>query len=428
MVHAPDDGKDNSCDITCQVQQLAPHDDVPIWALKSQGYDGSSAYTYADALTWASHSEAGYMFTCIHTFGHSEKYCDNTDPWTKPTSGSKNDWVIVAAPLLVLGAVGVGTACLAALPACLYAVGDGAVGFYGGGSLVGTAGGLATVDAFAEFSASRGWTKNSLDLMFGKCSFAPATPVLMADGTAKPIKDVRIGDNVAATDPTTGKTSGKAVTALHDNLDTDLADVTITDASRHHSVLHTTQNHPFWDASTGKWTRADQLHPGDRLTTPAGTAATIVAVHSFTGSKHMLNLTVANIHTYYVLAGAVPVLVHNAGGAWCNTAKPILGQRPDLGQTSIYAIMSKDNQVIKWGVSGDPVGRYTMKEFADFGDGSYMKIIRNFDSDKDALTNERYLTKRWPGPKNDEQHAGSVVPTEDLNDVLNQISGGRVMK
>lgn len=29
------------------------------------------------------------------------------------------------------------------------------------------------------------------------------------------------------------------------------------------------------------------------------------------GSVH--NLTVANTHTYYVLAGAIPVLVHNTG-------------------------------------------------------------------------------------------------------------------
>jgi hypothetical protein len=33
----------------------------------------------------------------------------------------------------------------AALPACLYAAGDSAVGFYGYGSLAGTAGGLASL-------------------------------------------------------------------------------------------------------------------------------------------------------------------------------------------------------------------------------------------------------------------------------------------
>lgn len=36
------------------------------------------------------------------------------------------------------------------------------------------------------------------------------------------------GTAAQSTDPTTGKTSTKTVTALHDNLDTDLTDVTIT--------------------------------------------------------------------------------------------------------------------------------------------------------------------------------------------------------
>ncbi|MDT5036218.1 MAG: Pretoxin domain, partial [Micromonosporaceae bacterium] len=37
-------------------------------------------------------------------------------------------------------------------------------------------------------------------------------------------------------------------------------------------------------------------------------------MHSFAGLGRMLNLTVAYLHTYYVLAGNTPVLVHNDGG------------------------------------------------------------------------------------------------------------------
>lgn len=33
------------------------------------------------------------------------------------------------------------------------------------------------------------------------CSFTPNTPVLMANGSAKPIKDVKVGDKVTTTDP-----------------------------------------------------------------------------------------------------------------------------------------------------------------------------------------------------------------------------------
>ncbi|MFV2088989.1 hypothetical protein, partial [Micromonospora sp. LOL_021] len=38
-------------------------------------------------------------------------------------------------------------------------------------------------------------------------SFAPGTNVLMADGTTKPIEQVKPGDTVIATDPETGTTS-----------------------------------------------------------------------------------------------------------------------------------------------------------------------------------------------------------------------------
>lgn len=34
-------------------------------------------------------------------------------------------------------------------------------------------------------------------------SFVPGTGVLMADGTTKPIKDVRVGDQVLSADPET---------------------------------------------------------------------------------------------------------------------------------------------------------------------------------------------------------------------------------
>ncbi|MFJ8583011.1 hypothetical protein [Micromonospora sp. NPDC093277] len=37
------------------------------------------------------------------------------------------------------------------------------------------------------------------------------------------------------------------------------------------------------------------------------------AVTSYTGAKVMHDLTIDDIHTYYVLAGTTPVLVHNCG-------------------------------------------------------------------------------------------------------------------
>jgi hypothetical protein len=39
----------------------------------------------------------------------------------------------------------------------------------------------------------------------------------------------------------------------------------------------------------------------------------------------MYNLTVADLHTYYVLAGATPVLVHNSGGCGWATRQETAG-------------------------------------------------------------------------------------------------------
>ncbi|MQA94585.1 MAG: hypothetical protein GEV11_07985 [Streptosporangiales bacterium] len=45
-------------------------------------------------------------------------------------------------------------------------------------------------------------------------SFTPGTPVLLADGTTRPIGSIRAGDRVLATDPVTGLTQPRAVTDL----------------------------------------------------------------------------------------------------------------------------------------------------------------------------------------------------------------------
>ena len=77
-------------------------------------------------------------------------------------------------------------------------------------------------------------------------------------------------------------------------------------------VIHTTPNHPFWDATQSVWTQASALPVGDTLLTTHGTTtATIAAVISYSHPAHRLNLTVNVLHTYYVMAGQTPILVHN---------------------------------------------------------------------------------------------------------------------
>ncbi|WP_083297131.1 MULTISPECIES: polymorphic toxin-type HINT domain-containing protein [Micromonospora] len=79
--------------------------------------------------------------------------------------------------------------------------------------------------------------------------------------------------------------------------------------------MHTTAHHPFWDATTGDWVDAADLIPGEStLVGPDGQIQYVTDVRNFTGAKVMRDLTVAVTHTYYVLAGKQPVLVHNNNG------------------------------------------------------------------------------------------------------------------
>ncbi|TDO39650.1 RHS repeat-associated core domain-containing protein [Paractinoplanes brasiliensis] len=149
----------------------------------------------------------------------------------------------------------------------------------------------------------------------GKClhSFAPNTPVLLAGGSAKPIEDVEVGDEVVSTDPGTGTTTAKTVEALHINEDTDLTDLTVSTEDGEQVTLNTTQHHPFWSITRDEWVDAAELRPDEHLTEVDGAPVTVVAVKNFSGNRLMRDLTVADIHTYYVLAGRTPVLVHNCG-------------------------------------------------------------------------------------------------------------------
>ncbi|MFD5549657.1 ricin-type beta-trefoil lectin domain protein [Streptomyces goshikiensis] len=147
-------------------------------------------------------------------------------------------------------------------------------------------------------------------------SFTPGTKVLLANGASKPMEDIAVGDEVLATDPENNETSSKTVTAtIYTEDDKAFVDVTVeTDDGA--KVITTTDHHPFWSESEKKWLDAADLKPGTTLRTTEGKVAPVSRVRSYTFTNDTYNLTVADLHTYYVLAGATPVLVHNcsAGG------------------------------------------------------------------------------------------------------------------
>lgn len=144
-------------------------------------------------------------------------------------------------------------------------------------------------------------------------SFTGDTPVLMADGTRKPIKDINVGDTVIATDPETGNTEPRKVTALiKGDGNKQLVDITLdTDGSIGSKTITATDGHPFWVPQLHRWVKAGDLTAGQWLQTSSGTWVQIKAIRHRTQQASVYNLTVDGLHTYYV-GHDQAVLVHNA--------------------------------------------------------------------------------------------------------------------
>ncbi|MFF0747159.1 polymorphic toxin-type HINT domain-containing protein [Streptomyces sp. NPDC004111] len=151
--------------------------------------------------------------------------------------------------------------------------------------------------------------------IFTKChSFLPGTGVLLGDGTHKAIEDVETGDTVITTDTTSGKTvTKKVVSTITTEDDKNFTDITISTGEELSSIV-ATDTHPFWVPELRKWVKAGDLEVGQWLRTSAGTHVQITATSHYTKRQRTHDLTIQDIHAYYVLAGATPVLVHNCGG------------------------------------------------------------------------------------------------------------------
>ncbi|MFD9791416.1 RHS repeat-associated core domain-containing protein [Streptomyces sp. NPDC059070] len=220
-----------------------------------------------------------------------------------------------AAPVLLDGAGSIGLACLRNPAKCAEIAGEAATGGAAGGSLPSA---LAADTARAEQAAE----KDLEELIAAGCknSFPGKTAVLTATGTTKHIEDVKVGDTVQATNPLTGITQPQKVTAVIKTLsDTDFTDTTIT-TSNGPRTLTSTQHHPYWSETRHRWTNAADLHTGEQLRSPDGHTQRITRIRNYTGHIVTYNLTVANLHTYYVLAGETPILVHNCGKQMSNVA------------------------------------------------------------------------------------------------------------
>ncbi|MEV7776132.1 polymorphic toxin-type HINT domain-containing protein [Kitasatospora sp. NPDC086791] len=158
-------------------------------------------------------------------------------------------------------------------------------------------------------------TATAAKRVFAKCnSFAPDTPVLLADGSYRPISDIEIGDRVVASDPTTGESLAEPVLDVIVGYGTKHLIGIGTGSTPGAPGLVVTDEHPLWVEGRG-WTPAAQVEPGDLLVSPEGvrTTVTVRVDYGPRTDELVYNLTVGDLHTFTVLSGDDEVLTHNDG-------------------------------------------------------------------------------------------------------------------
>ncbi|WP_106269839.1 MULTISPECIES: polymorphic toxin-type HINT domain-containing protein [Isoptericola] len=140
-----------------------------------------------------------------------------------------------------------------------------------------------------------------------------AVPIVVQSAcVSKPIEDIRLGDQVLATDETTGKSGPQDVVALITGEGhKDLVSLTVTDHNGDAGTVTATGGHPFWVPTLREWVDAGDLRPGQWLQTGAGTRVQLTATETTHEYAQVHNLTVAGTHTYYVDGGNLELLSHS---------------------------------------------------------------------------------------------------------------------
>ncbi|GAB3279628.1 hypothetical protein GCM10027589_06290 [Actinocorallia lasiicapitis] len=156
-------------------------------------------------------------------------------------------------------------------------------------------------------------------------SFTASTKVLMADGTAKPISKLKVGDKIKnAVADSKGKTETNRISkVIVTPDDREFVDLTITTKKQERGppptgTLTTTFHHPFYSFTHSSWVEAKDLKPGDELQQPNGDRALVTKTQHYLTDQTTYDLTINTLHTYYVLAGSTPVLVHNCTNVLSN--------------------------------------------------------------------------------------------------------------
>lgn len=138
---------------------------------------------------------------------------------------------------------------------------------------------------------------------------------------------------------------------------------------------------------------AEKLAAGDRLTSPDGATHIVVSIRARTVITKVYNLTASGVHTYYVLAHATPVLVHN-----CGTTDLYLTAQKGNGVAERARGLDPANHPIDLDAGNDGSAwfggnRRTVETFADPAMTSHENFITKFAVDNSFFE----IARRHPG-------------------------------
>jgi len=155
--------------------------------------------------------------------------------------------------------------------------------------------------------------------------FTDGTLVQMADGTTKPIEQIKQGDLVLSKDETTGIVGPKRVTGTSTNTVPNVETVNLADATGKIVESFTaTADHPFYVEGQG-FTAAYQMPVGTKVVTKSGILTVASTERHEAASGYVVhNFTVEDDHSYFVGNANGGAWVHN--GWWCKQLHHIFPQ------------------------------------------------------------------------------------------------------
>ena len=140
--------------------------------------------------------------------------------------------------------------------------------------------------------------------------FAAGTKVLMGDGSTKAIEDIREGDMVLSDDPKDEQAAEpRKVSQIHRTATYRLFHIEVHRADREGGEIAATASHPFW--TQRGWVTAESLTKSDLLVDERGAPITIRSIAIESRDALTFNLSIEHTHTFFVVAGGTPLLVHN---------------------------------------------------------------------------------------------------------------------